>query len=222
MIQELVDEGVRQDVMKLWERGIDSHLFSPSKRNPELMQSLTGNTNPCILFASRLVWEKNLQTMIDLYNLIKERKLQYNLIVVGEGTARKAIEKQMPEALFLGYLDHNKLAEIYASSDAFFFPSVTETFGNVVLEAMASGLPCVIADKGGSKDFIQNGTNGFHCNPYNAEDFLNKITRIIEETGLAQEFAEKGVLQSRKYIWENLALIYFNDLKLLSLNLQVV
>lgn len=222
MIEELANEGVRTDVMKLWERGIDRNLFSPSKRNPELMRSLTGNDYPCILFVSRLVWEKNLQTMIDLYNLIEKLGLRYNLIVVGEGTARKAIEKQMPKAIFPGHWGHERLAEAYASADVFFFPSVTETFGNVVLEAMASGLPCVIADRGGSKDFIHHGVNGFHCSPYDAQDFLDKIIHIIENSELASRFSENGLAQSKKYIWENLASVYFHDLKALSFDLQVV
>ncbi|MDD3063123.1 MAG: glycosyltransferase family 1 protein [Massilibacteroides sp.] len=222
MIQELGERGVRQDVMKLWERGIDKNLFSPTKRNPEIIRSLTGNDYPCILFVSRLVWEKNLQMLIDLYHLIKKRKLNYNLLVVGEGVARKEIEKQMPEALFLGHRGHTELASLYASSTVFFFPSVTETFGNVVLEAMASGIPCVVADKGGSRDFVDDGVNGFRCNPYNVEAFLEKIMLIIEQPKLARQFSEKGLEQSRKYVWENLASIYFNDLKLLSYDLQVV
>lgn len=222
MMQELAEEGVRTDVMKLWERGIDRELFSPLKRDEGLMRLITGNGDPCILFVSRLVWEKNLQTMIDLYNLIQQCGLKYNLIVVGNGTARKAVEKQMPKAYFLGHLDQNQLATVYASSDVFFFPSVTETFGNVVLEAMASGLPCVIAGSGGSKDFISHGINGYHCSAYNAADYLDKIRSVLDNPELAQQFSEKGVQQSKKYIWENLASIYFSDLKSLSLDLQVV
>ena len=221
IMQELAAEGVRTDLMKLWERGIDSHLFSPSKRNPELMKTITGNENPTILFVSRLVWEKNLQTMIELYKLIEQQNLQYNLVVVGEGAAREAIEKQMPNAIFLGHLGHDKLSEIYASTDVFFFPSVTETFGNVVLEAMASGLPCVIADGGGSKDFIKEGFNGFKCSPYNALDYLDRIMEITDQPKLAKQFSEKGIATSKKYVWENLASIYFEDLKALSLDIFV-
>ena len=216
MIEELVESGIKPEVIKLWERGIDRNMFSPAKRNRELIKFITGNDNPCILFASRLVWEKNLQTMIDLYQLIEKNKLNYHFIIAGDGVARESLEKQMPNASFLGTLKHQQLASIYASSDVFLFPSVTETFGNVVLEAMASGLPCVIADSGGSKDFIAHGINGFKCNPYDAPEYLKCIVEIIEQPALAKLLSINGIETSKKYIWENLAWEYFKDLKSLA------
>jgi len=222
MVKELVASGIRPDVIKLWERGIDKQLFSPSKRNRKSIKAITGNNKPCILFASRLVWEKNLQTMIDLYLLAEKKGLKYNFIIAGDGVARATLEKQMPNACFLGFLVHEKLADIYASSDVFFFPSVTETFGNVVLEAMASGLPCVIADSGGSKDFIRHGENGFLCNPSDAGDFLNRISEIIEQPELSKSLSEKGIKTTKKYVWENLAGEYFGDLESLALKASAI
>lgn len=220
IMDELIDSGIKPEILKLWQRGIDRKLFSPSKRDPELMKSLTGNDRPCILFVSRLVWEKNLQTLIDLYLLVEASRLNYNLVVVGDGVAKEAVKKQMPNAFFPGYLEHEKLADIYASSDVFFFPSVTETFGNVVLEAMASGLPCVIADSGGSKDFIKNGFNGFKCDPYNAEEFLCRISEIIQRPDYARQLSVNAFTASKKYVWENLVAEYFEDLKMLSLEVS--
>ena len=222
MIDELVMTGIRPDVLKLWERGIDKNLFNPSKRDRKSMRAMTGNDNPCILFASRLVWEKNLQTMIDLYVLIEKYGLNYNFIIAGDGVAARSLEKQMPKAFFLGFLGHEKLASVYASSDVFFFPSVTETFGNVVLEAMASGLPCVIADSGGSRDFIRKGENGFLCSSYDAGDYLNRICEIIEQPELAKRLSEKGIASTKKYVWENLANEYFEDLKSLAFRKAVI
>lgn len=216
LAEELVDGGMQSKLLKIWKRGIDRKLFSPSKKDKNLMKSLTGNDNPCILFVSRLVWEKNLQTMFNVYKLIEEKHLKYNFIVVGDGVAKDDAEKQMPNAFFLGHCDHEKLASVYASADVFFFPSVTETFGNVVLEAMACGLPCVIADGGGSRDFITNAVNGFLCKSYDAQDFLNRISSIIEQPELARKLSCNGLESSKSYIWENLADTYFGDLKLLS------
>lgn len=221
IIEELASEGINTNIMKLWERGIDRNLFSPSKRRPELIRKLTGNDYPCILFVSRLVWEKNLQTMINLYQLIEQRGFKYNFIVIGEGVAREAVEKQMTKAVFLGHTEHNRLSEIYASADVFFFPSVTETFGNVVLEAMASGLPCVIANRGGSKDFIKDGHNGFRCNPYDADSYLDRIIKILEYPTLAQQLSDNAIETSKKYVWENLTSAYFNDLKSLAFDLHI-
>ena len=222
MIQELASTGIKHEVMRLWERGIDKDVFMPSKRDSSFMQSITGNENPCILFASRLVWEKNLQTMINLYWLTEKKQLNYNFIIAGDGIAGGLLKKQMPKAFFIGYVSHELLATVYASSDVFFFPSITETFGNVVLEAMASGLPCVIADCGGSKDFITHGENGFKCNPIDAQDFLTHISEIIERPELAKRFAEAGIKTAKKYVWENLAWEYFEDLQSLALKTIVI
>ncbi len=217
IFNELTEIGIQPEILKLWQRGIDQSLFSPSAINPELIASITGNNNPCILFASRLVWEKNLQAVIDLYSLIKEKRLCYNLIVAGEGDAREEMEERMPEAFFTGKLSQEVLAQLYASAQVFFFPSVTETFGNVVLEAMASGLPCVIANAGGSAEFIRQGENGFTCDAADVTGFLNRITQIIENPGLAAKLSEKGLETSKIYSWETLALEYFADLKSISL-----
>jgi glycosyltransferase involved in cell wall biosynthesis len=154
--------------------------------------------------------------------LAEKKGLNYNFIIAGDGVAREALAKQMPKAFFLGFLGHAKLAHLYASSDVFFFPSVTETFGNVVLEAMASGVPCVIADSGGSKDFIRHGENGFLCDPTDAQDFLHRISEIIEQPTLAEKFSEEGIKTTKKYVWENLAGEYFEDLKSLALKTSVI
>ncbi len=222
IINELAEIGIRKEKLKLWQRGIDHNIFSPSKKDPELLHSITGNYNPCILFASRLVWEKNLQCLIDLFALIKEKQLPYNLIVAGEGTAKEQIQGQLAGAYFLGHVDHKKLAALYASAQVFFFPSITETFGNVVLEAMASGIPCVIADEGGSSEFIQQGENGYLCQATNANEFLSRISEIIEHPELVQKFSEQGVKTSEKYIWENLATEYFREIESLSIKNHVV
>ncbi|MDR1357368.1 MAG: glycosyltransferase family 1 protein [Tannerellaceae bacterium] len=222
IMRELADEGIRPGVMKLWRRGIDQSLFSPLKRNTERMRRLTGNDEPCVLFVGRLVWEKNLQMLIDVCDLARRRGLGYNFVIAGEGVAREAVERRMPGAVFLGHVGHESLAEIYASSDVFFFPSVTETFGNVALEAMASGLPCVIADSGGIRDFIEDGVSGFKCNPCDAAGFLDRITDVVERPGLAGEFSRRGLEKSKRYVWGSLADEYFEDLRCLSSRLLVV
>ena len=216
MIEELLETGVRPEALKLWQRGIDRTLFSPKHKSKDLMKEMTGNENPCILFVSRLVWEKNLKTLIELYRLAEERNLNYNFIVAGDGVAREELEKEMPKAYFLGRLAHQPLAEVYASSDVFVFPSPTETFGNVVLEAMASGLPCVIANEGGSRDFIEDGFNGYKCEVNNAEEYLDKIGKIIKQPELARSFSDNALERSKIYSWETLAERYFEDLKFLN------
>jgi glycosyltransferase involved in cell wall biosynthesis len=202
--------------LKLWKRGLDTSVFSPQRKSPGVIQAITGNSKPTILFASRLVWEKNLETLIAIYTTIRKRNIQVNLIIAGDGVARKACEKRMPTAIFVGKKEHAELAVLYASADIFLFPSISETYGNVVLEAMASGLPCVVANGGGSADFIEQGVNGFKCSPNDAEDYITKILALLNDDSLRIQFADMGLAQSKNCNWERLTEIYFDDLVNLS------
>jgi glycosyltransferase involved in cell wall biosynthesis len=217
---ELVNIGIKSELITIWKRGINAQLFHPDKRNISDLQQKTGRKNPVILFASRLVWEKNLQILLDLYTLIETQKLPYQIVVAGDGVAANTCKKAMPKATFLGSLSHEELAKVYASSDVFFFPSVSESYGNVVLEAMASGLPCVIADGGGSRDFIESGVTGFKCPPYHAAAYLKQIERILNDQKLAATLRVNGRAYAITFDWEVLVNQYFSDVKTLAQTAQ--
>jgi glycosyltransferase involved in cell wall biosynthesis len=202
--------------LQLWQRGIDTTLFSPEKKSAEVMQALTGNALPVVLFASRLVWEKNLETLCRIYQLIQDKQLACNFLVAGDGVALEACKLRMPGAIFTGRVTHDQLSVLYASADVFLFTSISESFGNVVVEAMASGLPCVIADGGGSRNFITQGVNGFLCAPNEPEDYLEKIILLLENEPLRQQFIAEGLRYSKSLSWDDLAATYFRDLKALA------
>jgi len=122
----------------------------------------------------------------------------------------------MPGTVFLGTVDHETLSELYASADIFLFPSISESYGNVVLEAMASGLPCVLANGGGSRDFVQQGVNGFKCAPNDEADYVEKISRLLEDKTLRHQLSEAGRRYSLAFNWDHLAEVYFTDLRKLS------
>jgi glycosyltransferase involved in cell wall biosynthesis len=214
--QELNQIGIDLHRMQLWKRGIDTDLFSPLKKDKRVVQQLTDNNRPAIMFASRLVWEKNLETLFAIYEQMQSKHPEVNFLVAGNGTAFKACRARMKNAIFTSKIDHSKLSILYASADVFVFPSVSETYGNVVLEAMASGLPCVIADGGGSQDFIKQGVNGFKCQPYNAADYVEKIEIILTNKVLKKHIVEEGLNYSRAFNWEELACTYFNNLQQLA------
>lgn len=208
--------GIKNPNLQLWPRGIDTTIFNPARKSKPCIKNITNNNHPTILFSSRLVWEKNLQLLIDLYKLYESKNIPVNFVVAGDGVARKAVERQMPNAHFLGMLDHARLAVVYASSDVYFFPSDTETFGNVVIEAMASGLPCVVADGGGPKSFVNNGVNGFLCSPNDVTAYFEKIQQLLNDPKLYQSFVEEGLKTTKAMDWDELSKIYFRDLKILS------
>lgn len=216
MEDDLSKMGHQTNHFKRWKRGLDNQLFHPSKRDREWLQQRIGNTKPNILFASRLVWEKNLEVLIDLYHLNAQLNNPYNIVIVGDGVAMDTLVQKMPNAYFFGHVDHQELANIYASSDIFFFPSVTETYGNVVVEAMASGLPCVIANGGGSKSFITQGKNGFVCSPNDVNEYFDRITQLLNNQNLYQQFVKEGLLYTQNMSWDQLVDTYFDDLVALS------
>ncbi|MFN0215976.1 MAG: glycosyltransferase family 4 protein [Saprospiraceae bacterium] len=216
MSSALLSWQVPPNRLKLWQRGIDTQLFNPNKSNKKAIQTLVGNEKPVILFASRLVWEKNLETLCNIYQLSQDKNLPYNFLVVGDGVALEACKRRMPKAVFTGKADHEQLSVYYASADVFLFTSISESFGNVVVEAMASGLPCIIADGGGSRNFIRQGENGFLCPPNDAAEYLQKIVLLVQNTELYQQFVKEGLRYSKSLSWDELADTYFQDLAALA------
>ncbi len=212
IINELESIGVRRNLMKLWKRGINFEVFNPSKRDEAYLKQITGNDLPTILFASRLVWEKNLGLLININNKLRDFGENYNMVIAGEGNAERELKEALPDAFFTGSLSQNDLAKLYASADIFLFTSISETYGNVVVEAMACGLPCVIANGGGSADFVQNGINGYLCKHDDLDLFVNRIIRLLKDESARKRFAENGLKFVSGLSWDSLAETYFEDL----------
>jgi glycosyltransferase involved in cell wall biosynthesis len=110
-------------------------------------------------------------------------------------------------------LDHDELSKLYASSDVFVFTSTSETYGNVVIEAMASGLPCVIANGGGSASLVDHGRTGYKCVPNNALEYVYFIHKILSDANIREDFREAGLAYVRKLDWAKLAETYFDDIQ---------
>lgn len=113
------------------------------------------------------------------------------------------LERELPNAVFTGALTGRALSESYAASDVFVFPSETETFGNVTLEAMASGLPCVCADATGSASLVVNGETGFLVAPKDARAFAAAIAELAENKDLRQQMGEAGRTRSLQFSWDD-------------------
>jgi glycosyltransferase involved in cell wall biosynthesis len=160
MKSHLLELGLKTENIRIWGRGIDKDIFNIDVKVENLSQKLFKNNDPILLFANRLVWEKNLETLSNLYHFLLKKDLKYNFLIIGDGTAREELEQLMPKAKFLKNVTQKELSVYYASSDLFIFPSDTETFGNVLLEAMCCGLPIVAADGGSNADLVRNYVDG--------------------------------------------------------------
>ncbi|MEB0044286.1 MULTISPECIES: glycosyltransferase family 1 protein [unclassified Pseudomonas] len=170
--------------LALLSRGVDSQLFHPSKRLNALREQWgVGEDDIAVIHVGRLAHEKNLGLLKRSFDALKNTYPQRNirLIVIGDGPLRMSLEKELPEAIFCGSLRGEVLASHYASGDVFFFPSMTETFGNVVLEALASGLGVVAYDQAAAGQHIRHGYNGVLAMPGDEIAFCDAAAWLLEE-----------------------------------------
>lgn len=204
MAEILVEEKIDAN-LKIWERGINSEFFNPRKKNAEWRRQQGFEDNDIVVtFVSRLVWEKNLRIFADIVNRLKQKYPNVKAMVVGEGPAREEMMELLPNAVFTGFLKGEELATAYASSDIFFFPSDTETFGNVTLEAMASGLPAVVANATGSKSLVSHGENGFRAPVERSDKFFTLIEKLIVDPELRERMSMASLEKSKKYSWDTI------------------
>ena len=162
MIRELEEQRIAPGRLELWSRGIDAARFSPAHRDPALRAAAGADDGtPVVLMVSRLVKEKDLADLVGMDAALRAAGHRFRLVLVGDGPMRAELEASLPDAHFAGHQTGEALARWYASGDVFVFPSTTETFGNVVLEAMASGLPAVVVDRGGPPDLVEAGRTGW-------------------------------------------------------------
>ena len=170
--------------LALLSRGVDSQLFHPSKRQSALREQWgLSDTDIAVIHVGRLAPEKNLGLLKRCFETLCETYPQRHLklIVVGDGPQRSALEKELPEAIFCGAQRGEALAAHYASGDLFVFPSLTETFGNVVLEALASGLGVVAYDQAAAAQHIRHGYNGVSAMPGDEQAFCEAAAWLLEE-----------------------------------------
>lgn len=201
MAEELRRDGIGKD-LRLWTRGVDSELFNPDKRDMAWRRSVgIQDEDVVVLFVGRLVLEKGLKNFADAMDRVRAMHPHVRALVVGDGPERARFEKWMPHGVFLGLQRGEELARAYASSDIFFNPSITETFGNVTLEAMASGVPAVCARASGSVSLVEDGVSGELCEP-TVEDFARKLTVLAHSDKRRAALGAAARRRSLSYSWD--------------------
>lgn len=141
-------------------RGVDTTLFTPDKRSAALREAWGAGDGPVLLCVGRLAAEKNVGLALCAFDAVRQRVPDATMVVVGDGPLRKRLEAEYPGVRFVGALRGDELAAHYASADLFVFPSLSETFGNVTLEALASGLPVVAFDTAAAADHVDDCDSG--------------------------------------------------------------
>jgi phosphatidylinositol alpha 1,6-mannosyltransferase len=184
--------------------GVDTGMFNPVYRSDEWRTLHGCEGKAVLLFAGRLVWEKDLKTLAEAYRIIMARRNDAVFVLAGDGPVREELAALMPRAVFLGQLGGTALAAAYASSDLFVFPSTTETFGNVTLEAMASGVPPVCAREGGAYGFVKSGATGLLAEPRDGADLAAKIAFMLDRPEERKKMGKAALSFASEQSWERI------------------
>ena len=201
MADELREDGIGRDI-RLWARGVDSDLFNPDKRDMAWRRSLGfSDEETVVVFVGRLVLEKGIDVFVETVSQVEGVKA----LIVGEGPERERFTAAMPDAHFTGYLKGEELARAYASADIFFNPSITETFGNVTLEAMACATTPICAQAAGSTSLVEHEITGLLAPP-TSKEFLPALVRLSQDPIYRRELGAAARNRSLDFNWRTILL----------------
>lgn len=198
-------------------RGVDTGLFSPSRRDPALRAAWGAAPEaPVALYVGRLAAEKNLELAIAAFEAIQRIQPAARLVLVGDGPLAARLRARHPEFVYCGMQRGEELAAHYASADVFLFPSLTETFGNVVLEALASGLAVAAFDYAAARAHVQPGRHGLLAPFGDADAFVAAATAMVRDTaalrGMGQTARQDILHLDRERVYDRLETLFFNAL----------
>ncbi len=196
--------------LRIWPRGVDIDIFKPERRSSTLRASWLGNdadSKTVFLYVGRVSWEKNLRLLVQAYHNMDHNKC--HLVIVGEGPASQEMQQELEglPVTFTGYLSGEELATTYASADVFAFPSRTETFGQVVLEAMASGLPVVGLVAEGVCDLVENERTGLLVEDHHIQEdeqivrYRNSLDSLIQDTQKRHQMSSAALIEAQQRSW---------------------
>ncbi|HUK81419.1 MAG TPA: glycosyltransferase family 1 protein, partial [Verrucomicrobiae bacterium] len=184
-------------------RGVDTALFDPARRNQTLRAAWNvGPDDPVLLHVGRIAAEKNLQALIAAYAAARLQAPRSRLVLVGDGPARAELEAQCPDAIFVGTRRGEDLAAHYASAEVFLFPSLTETYGNVTLEALASGLAVVAFDYAAAAQTIRHCDNGLLAPVGDTDAFAALAASTVSDVAHARRLGNRARETALKLGWD--------------------
>ena len=196
--QNWIARGFEPEKLKIFPRGLDTELFTPARREPTFWEKFgASNGQVRLLYVGRISREKDLDVLANSYRRLRDEGLSVQLFVVGHGPYSQGLSELLPDAVFTGYLTGTELATAYASADVFAFPSTTDTFGNVIIEAQASGVPVVVSDSGGPKELVEDKANGLITKSHDVDDFTRAVRALVVDPGLRKKMghcARKSVV----------------------------
>jgi len=204
MAQVLREQRMNYDI-SIWSRGVDREVFNPGRRDPAWRQSFgIADEDVVIGFLGRLVMEKGLDVFSDTVDELRRRQIACKVLVIGEGPAREWFEQRLPDAVFVGFQQGADLGRAVAAMDVLFNPSVTETFGNVTLEAMACALPVVAAAATGRESLVDDHVSGRLVRPGAVHQFAEALRAYIEDPQLRARHGSAGEARASDFGWNRI------------------
>jgi len=189
--------------VRVWGRGIDINKYSPEFYNKKVREDFAKMEELLLIYVGRIAPEKELDVLMDAAEILDRKNIPYKLLMVGDGPSRRMLEeKNLPNVKFSGYKSGNELQNLYSSSDIFVFTSRSETYGNVILEAMASGLPVVSVLEGGVKENLIDGYNGIACEPGSGQSFADGIEKFAKNESLRREMSQNARNHAKRMDWD--------------------
>lgn len=181
-VRQLSAQNYRTDRLRIWPRGVDTELFAPAKASVSLRRAWrVDERRPAILYAGRLSTEKGLSLVPSIQRRLHNRSVAHQFVFAGDGPMRAQLVRECPDAVFLGTVSPRDMASAMASADLFLFPSATDTCGNVVIEAQASGLPVLVSDRGGPRQQMRHGVTGYVCRADDADAFTESVITLLHD-----------------------------------------
>jgi phosphatidylinositol alpha 1,6-mannosyltransferase len=191
--------------ISIWTRGVDRDQFNPGRRDMAWRRAHGIETKKMVIaFLGRVVMEKGLETFAATIDALASRKVAHKVLVIGDGPARPWFEERLPEAVFTGQLVGSELGRAIASADVLFNPSITEAFGNVTLEAMASGLPVVAAVATGTTSLVRDGETGTLVDPLDIDGYADALAAYARDPALRSRHGDAGLAFAKTMDWDQI------------------
>ena len=189
----------------IWGRGVDREQFNPERRDMAWRRSQgIGDDEMVIAFLGRVVMEKGLDVFADAVHMFEPLGLKHRVLVIGEGPARPWLQRELPQAIFVGQLTGIDLARAVASSDVLLNPSITEAFGNVTLESMACALPVLAAEATGATNLVRTGITGTLVDGGSAEEFADALAAYARDPELRRYHGQGGLEVAKTMDWDSI------------------
>lgn len=194
------------DNMRILGRGVDVAHFGSHQRNDALRSHWGAHEHqPVALHVGRMAHEKNLDLLVETLNAMQYSQPDLIQVLVGDGPQRSALQRRLPNAIFAGFINRQSLAQHYASADLFVFPSRSETYGNVITEAMASALGIVAFDYAAAGELIEHGRNGLKVAFGDDQGFIDAALELCRQPALSARMGRAAQIRVQSQSWSRIA-----------------